>query len=165
MEINSYLYESLAHLKINVMFDYEIGGSERKIDASEAFADIAHNKTLFIQKLTDNDPLKPEKVEGLKTVEEVFEHFKPNVNVEFEKEDGSTVNENLQFNTLGDFNAKSMVQQSNYLRNLNIERDMYMNIIKQLKTNKTLKTALGNEETKTAFINALKGLAQELEEN
>lgn len=146
------------------MFNYEIGGNERKIDTSEAFADIAHNKTLFIQKLTDNEPIKPEKVEGLKTVQEVFNHYKPKVNVAFEKQDGSTVSETLHFNNLGDFSVKNMVNQSAYLNNVNIEREMSLNVIKQLKSNKTLKATLDDEETKNAFISALKNFVTELEE-
>ncbi|MBS7566728.1 type VI secretion system contractile sheath small subunit [Mucilaginibacter sp. Bleaf8] len=145
------------------MFNYEIGGNEKKVDTSEAFGEISPNKTLFIQKLTDNEPLRPEKVEGLKTVEEVFEHFKPNVDISLDKQDGSTVTENLKFQNLGDFGVKRLVQQSNYLRKLNIEREMYLSIIKQLKTNKTLKTALDNEETRGAFISALKNFVKELE--
>lgn len=146
------------------MFNYEIGGNEKKVDTSEAFGEISPNKTLFIQKLTDNEPLRPEKVEGLKTVEEVFEHYKPNVNISLDRQDGSVVNENLKFQNLSDFGVKKLVQQSSYLRKLNIEREMYMNIIKQLKTNKTLKTTLDNEETRGAFISALKNFVKELEQ-
>lgn len=147
------------------MFNYEIGGNERKIDASEAFVDIAPNKTLFVQQLTDNEPIKPEKVEGLKTVDDVFSHFKPKVEVGFEKADGSEAPETLHFNHLGDFSAKSIIQQSNLLRDLSIEHDMYLNIIRQLKSNKTLKSTLENPETKAAFANALANLAKELKEN
>jgi len=146
------------------MFNYEIGGNEKKVDTSEAFGEISPNKTLFIQKLTDNEPLRPEKVEGLKTVEEVFEHYKPNVNVALDKQDGSVVTENLKFTNLGDFGVKNLVQQSSYLRKLNIEREMYLNIIKQLKTNKTLKTTLDNEETRAAFVSALKNFVKELDQ-
>jgi len=147
------------------MFNYEIGGNERKVDSSEAFAEIAFNKTLFVQKLTDNEAIKPEKVEGLKTVEEVFDHYKPNVRVSFEKEDGSPVSESLQFRSLGDFGVKSIIEQSNYLTDINIEREMSLNVIKQLKSNKTLKTTLDDAETKAAFISALKNFVDELEEN
>jgi hypothetical protein len=147
------------------MFDYEIGGNERKIDTSEAFADIAHNKTLFVQKLTNNDPLKPEKVEGLKTVQEVFNHYRPNVDVELERYDGSIITEKLQFNHLGDFSVKSITSQSQHLNNVSIEKAMSLSVIKQLKSNKTLKTTLDNAETKNAFINALKNFVAELEEN
>jgi len=146
------------------MFNYEIGGNETKVDTSEAFGEIAPNKTLFIQKLTDNEPLRPEKVEGLKNVEAVFAHYKPKVSVELEKESGSSVTETLHFNNLGDFSPGNLVQQSKYLHKLNIQREMYLNIMKQLKTNKTLKSTLDNAETKQAFIEALKSIVTELDQ-
>jgi predicted component of type VI protein secretion system len=147
------------------MFNYEIGGNERKIDTSEAFVDISPNKTLFVQQLTDQEPVKPEIVEDLKTVEDVFKHFKPKVDVSFDKKDGSTVNETLHFNSLGDFTVKSITQRSNQLRDLNVESEMYLNIIRQLKTNKTLKATLENPETRQAFAAALENLAKELQQN
>lgn len=147
------------------MFNYEIGGNERKIDTSEAFVDISPNKTLFVQQLTDQEPVKPEIVEDLKTVEDVFKHFKPKVDVSFDKKDGSAVNETLHFNSLGDFTVKSITQRSNQLRDLNVESEMYLNIIRQLKTNKTLKATLENPETRQAFAAALENLAKELQQN
>ncbi|MGN7723309.1 hypothetical protein [Chitinophaga sp. 22620] len=147
------------------MFNYEIGGNERKVDASEAFVDISPNKTLFIQQLTDNDPVKPEIVEGLKTEDEVFRHFKPSVGVNFESNDGSAKDETLRFEHLGDFSVKNLVQQSDTLRNLKVESDMYLNIIRQLKTNKTLKATLENPETRQAFAAALENLAKELQQH
>ncbi|NIG57598.1 hypothetical protein [Chitinophaga sp. Cy-1792] len=147
------------------MFNYEIGGNERRIDASEAFVDISPNKTLFVQQLTEQEPIKPEIVEGLKTVEEVFRHFKPGVSVDFEQKDGATVHEKLHFEHLGDFSVKSMILQSNQLRDLNVESEMYLNIIRQLKTNKTLKATLENPETRQAFAAALENLARELQQN
>lgn len=147
------------------MFEYEIGGNERKVETSESITDIAFNKTMFIQKLTDNEPLRAEKVEGLKKVEDVFAHFKPNVNVEFEGEDGASVNENLKFKALGDFSTKSIVSNSDYLSGINVEKEMSASVIKQLKSNKTLKSTLENPETKDAFIQVLKGFIDELEKN
>ena len=147
------------------MFEYEIGGNERKTETSESIVDISFNKTMFIQKLTDNEPLKPEKIAGLKTVEEVFKHFKPNVQVGFEDAEGAAVSENLQFRGLGDFGVKSLVAQSDYLSNVNVEKELSASVIKQLKSNKTLKSTLENEDTKSAFINVLKGFIEELENN
>jgi hypothetical protein len=129
----------------------------------EGFVEISPNKTLFIQKLTNEAPIKPELVEGLQTVEEVFEHFKPACDVDLDKEDGSTVKENFQFGGLGDFDTKNLTNQSAYLKNLSLENDAYLKIIKQLKTNKSLKNVIENPETKAAFVNALKALAFELE--
>ena len=131
----------------------------------EGFVEISPNKTLFIQKLTYDDPIKPEIVEDLQTVEQVFEYFKPNCDVELDKEDGSTTKENFRFAGLGDFDTKNLTNQSPYLKNLSVENDAYLKIIKQLRSNKSLKNVIENPETKNAFINALKALASELEES
>jgi hypothetical protein len=80
----------------------------------EGFIEISPNKTLFIQKLTANDPVRPEIVEGLQTVEEVFEHYQPDCDVELEREDGSSVKDNFKFRGLGDFDVKSLTNQSAY---------------------------------------------------
>ncbi len=82
------------------MFNYDLGGNSVNPEVSEAMAEIAFNKTLFVQKLTADEAIRPEVV-NLQTVQQVFEHYKPNVDVEFTKEDGSTVSENLQFNNVG----------------------------------------------------------------
>ena len=60
-----------------------IGGNEVPIDASEAILEIAPNRTLIAQKLSAENPVKPELVEGLNTLDKVFEHFKPTIKVDF----------------------------------------------------------------------------------
>ncbi|MEO6818709.1 MAG: hypothetical protein ABI266_09290 [Ginsengibacter sp.] len=129
----------------------------------EGFVEISPNKTLFIQKLTYDDPVKPEIVEDLQKIEDVFEHFKPQVDVELNKEDGSTVKENFKFGGLGDFDVKNLTNQSPFLKNLNNENDAYLKILKQLKSNKSLKNVVENAETKQAFINSLKSLIEEID--
>lgn len=131
----------------------------------EGFVEISPNKTLFIQKLTNEDPISPDIVEGLQTVEQVFDYFKPNMDVELDKEDGSTMKEHFGFAGLGDFDIKNLTNQSSYLKNLSVENDVYLRIVKQLKTNKSLKNVIENPETRAAFVNSLKALAAELEEN
>lgn len=131
----------------------------------EGFVEISPNKTLFIQKLTNEDPVTPEIIDGLGTVEDVFAHFKPNVDVEMDKEDGSTTKENFRFSGLGDFDIKSLTNQSAYLKNLNLEKNVYLKIITQLKTNKSLRNVIENPDQRAAFVNALKAIASELEEN
>jgi hypothetical protein len=146
------------------MFNYGIGGQEVPNDASEAMADIPQNRTLMIEKLTADAPIKPEIVQGLKTVDEVFQHFKPQVDCEFQKEDGSNVNETLSFNNLGDFGAKGITEQSRFLNELKMEKDEYAKAVKQMKSNKLLKSVTENPDTKAAFINALQALIQEIED-
>ena len=146
------------------MFNYGIGGNEIRPDASEAIADIPKNRTLVVEKLTDQAPVKPEMVYDLKNVDEVFAHFKPKVEVELEKEDGSSTNEALSFSNLGDFGTKGITNQNQFLQDLNQKQDQYMKIIKQLKSNKSLKTILENPDTNGAFVGALLALIQEIED-
>jgi predicted component of type VI protein secretion system len=147
------------------MFDYQVGGNAVKIDASEGMADIPMNRSLFVQKLTADDPIRPEAVYDLKTVDEVFEHFKPSVEVEFETADGSSTNEEIQFRGVGDFKTSAMVQQSKFLQGLNAEKEESQKLMKQLKTNKLVKGVVDNPEAKAAFVNALQNLIQELDAN
>lgn len=130
----------------------------------EGFVEISPNKTLFVQKLTNEPPVKPEIVEDLQTVEQVFDYFKPNCDVELDREDGSALKENFAFAGLGDFDIKNITNRSDYLKNLSLENDAYLKIIKQLKSNKSLKNVIENPETKQAFVNALKALVAELDE-
>jgi ribosomal protein L25 (general stress protein Ctc) len=146
------------------MFNYDLGGNSVDAEVSEGMAEIAFNKTLFVQKLTADDPIRPEVV-NLQTVQQVFDHYKPNVDVEFTKDDGTTVTENLKFDNVGSFAVKNVIAQSKYLNNVNLEHDAYLKIMKQLKTNKALKLVVENPETKEAFVNALRALAAELDES
>ncbi|MBQ0786308.1 MAG: hypothetical protein KBT69_02340 [Oceanihabitans sp.] len=147
------------------MDTYGIGGTEVKTDANEAIQEIPQNRTLFVEKLTQDQPIKPEVVTGLKTVEEVFEHYKPEVEVEFEDVDGVGRKENLNFKNLGDFGGKGITKQSKFLKDLNTEKDQYIKIVKQLKTNKILKTALENPEAKASLLEAMRALLTEIEES
>ncbi|AUC76964.1 MULTISPECIES: hypothetical protein [unclassified Olleya] len=144
---------------------YGIGGNEVKSDAAEAIQDIPQNRTLFVEKLTQDQPIKPEVVKGLKTVDDVFEHYKPNVDVEFEDSDGVNKKENLKFSNLGDYGAIGITKQSKFLKDLSTEKDQYVKIAKQLKTNKILKTALENPEAKQALLESIRALLTEIEEN
>ena len=141
-----------------------IVGNEVPLDASEAIADIPQNRTLIAQKLTADDPIKPELVEGLTTVEKVFEHFKPHVNIDFEDAQGAMKKETLSFANLGDFGVKGITAQSSFLTGLETEKDQLQKIVKQLKSNKVLKAALEDPEAKAALLSTLQGLIGELEE-
>lgn len=146
------------------MFNYGIGGQEVPKDASEGMADIPMNRTMMLEKLTANDPIKPQLVEGLKTIEEVFAHFKPNLEMEFQGEDGSTQSDKLNFANLGDFGSKGITNQSGFLKDLELKKNEFAKIIKQLKSNKALKTALENPETRAAFLQSLQSMVQEIDE-
>jgi len=143
---------------------YEIGGNDVNVNASEGINEIAGNKTLFAQHLTDKAPLKPEVVEGLTTVEAVFEHFKPSVNLELEGEDGMSVKETLGFTNVGDFNPKNLVERSRYLKEIDDRKMAYIQILKQIKTNKVLQKIINDPDNKAALLGALEELVRELDE-
>ncbi|PKH52839.1 hypothetical protein CXF68_20000 [Tenacibaculum sp. Bg11-29] len=145
------------------MYNYGIGGNEVKKDAGEAIADIPSNKTLLIQKLTNEAPVTPEAVYGLQTVEEVFEEFAPNVEVEFQDEQGTDVKEKISFKNLGDFGSKSIKKNSAFLNRLDIEKEQNTKIIRQLTSNKGLKKALENPETRAAIAQVLQDSLSEIE--
>ncbi|MBC8033641.1 MAG: hypothetical protein H7Y03_05810 [Chitinophagaceae bacterium] len=141
-----------------------LGGIMADVEASEAFADIPQNRVLMAEKLTANAPVKPEIVGGLTTVEQVFEHFKPKIDMDFETEEGTARKETLHFTNLGDFGIKGITAQSQFLEELTLKREQFQKIIKQLKTNKLLKQALSDAETKQALINSLNALIKELDQ-
>ncbi len=141
-----------------------IGGNEVPLEVNEAISEIPQNKTLIAQKLTQDAPSKAELVEDIKSINQAFEHFKPECDIEFEDIDGVEIKETLKFNNLGDFGSKGITSQSDYLNDLNVEQEQLQRMIKQLKTNKILKSVLQEPEAKEAFLNSLQSLINELEQ-
>ena len=144
------------------MDNYSLGGSEVKTDTGEAILEIDQNKTLLVQKLTQNPAVKPEVVKGLKSIDAVFGHFKPEVEVVHEDNNGIESKETLHFSNVGDFTKKGIVQQSEYLKNLNAEKEQYLKVVKQLKSNKVLKMAIENPQAKEALLESIHSLLTEL---
>ncbi len=142
-----------------------IGGEVVKSKGVEAIKDLTENRTMIVQKLTQNAPTKPEIVENLKCIEDVFEKFKPTAEVSFKDREGSKVQEELAFNSIADFSLKGMTQNSNFLSQLNMQAQTYQQILQELKNNNRMKKMLANEEGKTALLKALMALLKELEEN
>jgi len=142
---------------------YGIGGTEVKTDAFEAFADIPQNRVLLAEKLTKDPPVKPDIVDGLTDIGSVFEHFDPKVEMEFTSEEGTLRRETLRFRGLEDFGTRGITAQSPYLKELNMKQRQYHKIIRQLKTNKLLRQAIANKDTKENLILALQSLIRELD--
>ncbi len=143
-------------------FDYGVGGNVRDRKLSEGMADIPMNKTLIIQKLTNDPEVSPKVVKGMDTIDKVFETFKPSITVNMSDLEGSEKEEKLEFNSLGDFGAKGILNQSKMLKSLNDEKEELYKFMKQIKTNKILKKVLENPAAKEAYITELKSLLEEL---
>ena len=146
------------------MYDYNIGGQERKNEVNEGIADIPQNKTLLIERLTDDPPLSPQVIPDLKNIGDVFNFFQPVKEVEFDTEDGSSRTEKLEFRNLADFGKQGITRQSAFLNELNHQCDDLQKFIRQLKSNKILKSLLDNREAKNAYLSCLQGMIAELEQ-
>lgn len=144
--------------------NYEIGGNEVKIDASESIAAIPENRTMLVEQLTSDEPVNPEAAVGLTSIEQVFAHYKPQIDVEFTNEEGQPVEETFHFASVGDFAVKNLTGQSKFLKGLDTQKEFYDTLIKQLRSNKVLQRALENADSKAAFVAALQGVIAELDE-
>src|ERR1700729_1288634 len=105
------------------MYDYNIGGQERKSEVNEGIADIPQNRTLLIERLTDEPPLAPQIIPDLKNISDVFQFFQPGKEVEFDTESGASFTEKLAFRSLADFGKQGITRQSTYLNELNHQCD------------------------------------------
>jgi hypothetical protein len=144
------------------MNEVEIGGQLVPQQSFEAITQIASNRTLLVQQLTSK-PGKPEPITGLKNMDEVFGHFKPAAKVAFETAEGKPVNEELKFNNLGDFGKEGLISQSAFLGETRGQKETYSKIAKQLRTNKILKSALQNAESRQALLQAIGAMMQEID--
>lgn len=145
------------------MFNYDIGGQERKIEVNEGISEIPQNRTLLIEKLTDESPLAPRIIPDLKNTADVFECFKPTKEIEFETASGAVQPETLRFQSLASFGKQGIVRQSDYLNELRQQSDDLQKFVRQLKSNKILRTLLDNQEAKTAYVACLQGLIAEID--
>jgi predicted component of type VI protein secretion system len=147
------------------MLDYGIGGVERKANnANEGISDIPLNRTFLIEKLTGEAPVSPEIVYDLKNIGEVFGHFQPQLDVEFQTEEGAPVQETLRFASLSDFSTSNIIKQSELLTSLHTHSEIYLKLVQQLKSNKMLLNLLNNKEAKEAYLTALDALIAEIDE-
>ena len=128
------------------------------------------NKTLFIdQYTTDAQSEDPELFEDAKTINDVFDHFKPNVEVAFTGEDGGIVSETLHFNEIKDFEADggrgNLVANSEFLSEQKAQMDSFAKVRKQIEQNKKLRDILKDPKSKEELKDYLEYLLNELKDN
>lgn len=131
---------------------------------SAAMAKLPENRTLLVAELTETPPNKPALTYELETIDAVFEHFKPNTKVEFADEQGASINEKLEFNSVGDFGKKALVDKSELLGTLDDKQKEHLSFSRKLQSNKVLQKILNDPAKKTAYITMLQALIQELED-
>jgi len=147
------------------MAKYELGGHEVKQGTGgEGVTLLDQNKTIVVTQLTGDEPLAPAFEKDLKNINDVFAHYKPKVEVEFEDAEGSPVNNNLSFSSIADFGKKGLIKNSEFLQDLESQRAEYQKFVKMLKI-KQMGNILKDGEAKQAYINGIKAMIEELEQN
>lgn len=134
------------------------------VNTSDAIVEFPQNRTLMIEQLTDSAPAKVDFQHEFSTLDDVFEHYKPNVDAEFENVNGQPVKENLKFNTIKDFGENGLMKNSAFLNDLNLDIKTFADIEQQLVKNKVLRDALANETSRKDLVVALKAILAELQQ-
>lgn len=141
---------------------YGIDGTDFFDSSYEKVVEIPFNRVLFTAKFTDVSPTKPELAHEVRSLSQLFEHYKPVVKVPFRNAAGKTVSESFRFYAIGDFDIKSMEQQSNYISTLEAKRMQQQKMVRQLRSNKQLQQALADPEQRRALRNALSSIAKKM---
>lgn len=126
------------------------------------------NKTLVIDQYTSDATDEPDFFQDAKTMKDVFEHFKPSVDVDFKNEYGECVSETLHFNEMKDFDVNggkgNLVTNSKFLSDIKLQEDTAAKVRKQIGQNAKLRNILmdaqGREELRTMLQQMLNELEQ-----
>ena len=136
---------------------------EARDKAEASLAAIPERRTLVLAQLTDRPAAKPEMVYELEKMDDVFNHYKPEKKIEYQNEEGASINETIEFRNLSHFTKKSFIQRSNFLAGLSQKQKDHQTFAKRLQSNRTLQAVLNDPEKKAAYITILKSLIQELD--
>lgn len=133
-------------------------------DVPPSLSPISLNKTLYVAKLSDDYSPTPEAVPGLESVEDVMEHFKPEVGVTLYDEEGAPNYETFQFRQMGDFSREGLVEQSEMMRGLDSKINDLRKMDMHLRSNKLLQNALLNPQAKQVVLEMLQQMIDEIEQ-
>lgn len=124
---------------------------------------ISQNKTLYIGKFNDEMMQEPDAVEGLESVADVLERYKPEATVTLEGLDGMQSNETFEFRRMGDFTQEGLVEQSPMLRELTAQMRNLQKLDRHLRSNKLLQMALQNPQAKSIVLDMIQQMINELD--
>lgn len=147
-------------------FDFIRPGGNVDPNANKGYEKIEAlppSRTLYVAPF-NNMPDK-EKVHGLETMEAVFNYFKPEIEVEFQNEEGAPVFETIQFGKMKDFDPQGIAEQSPFLKEVAAKEYNYDRFYKNLKNNRQLQKALNDQASRAAYLNAIQRMIDELKES
>ena len=98
----------------------------------------------------------------MQTIDDVFERFEPTVQLEHVDAEGNEIKETMTFKGLGDFGAEKIKENSEFLSELDIEREQSIKIARQLASNKALQKVIENPALKDALAEVIEASIQEI---
>lgn len=137
------------------------------VDAQDGIIEFPQNRTLYADQFTENVMGGKKDRVGFspKCLEDVFEYYQPSKSeIPLDIEGDGTTYEDFSFKSIKDFEDDQLIEQSELLSSEKGKLDAYNAVIHQLEKNKTLRNALKDEAAKNNLKNALKALANEIED-
>ncbi|QQY81746.1 type VI secretion system contractile sheath protein TssC [Tamlana sp. s12] len=129
----------------------------------EGVQELPTNRTFLIHRFTEKTPLLPEIIEDLKTLQDVFSHFKPQISVVLEGLSGEQVNETMVFRNISDFDVSRMAFRSPYLRAISHKINSYFDVLKTLQSQETFKAVTYDKGGQEPFFKTVE-LCDDLKE-
>jgi predicted component of type VI protein secretion system len=133
-------------------------------DIPPSLSPISMNKTLYVAKFTDELPMIPEAKADMESVEDVMEHYKPEVTVLLEDAEGQQMAETFKFTRLGDFTPEGIVDQSPYLQDLTNRMNDLQRINHQLRSNRMLQYAIQNPQGRATLLAMVQQMIDEIDQ-
>ena len=133
-----------------------------RTQAGDTYAEIPQNRTMIAERLTQEPLHIPEVVHGLETVEQIFEHYRPAIELMFDTPEGGVMKESVSFNCIEDFGMRRIEERSIYLKQSLKQREQYLKMMKHLNSNTALQTLIADPGAKQAFLEAISCLRAEL---
>lgn len=143
------------------LYGHTIGANINEKDAPAGVKIVPDNKTLMALQLNDepDDTAEPRRHKNMK---EIFEHYKPQRELDLKTKDGDTDDMVFKFNGIKSFTKDGLIEQSPLLQELKEEEGIYAKFTDVLQTNEKLKGVIKNPEHKKEFVELLEALIEEL---
>ncbi len=145
------------------LYGHRIGANVHEPDAPQGVKVVPDNKTLIAMPFNDEHDEEVDPVR-LKSMKEIFAHYKPSREVVLKTADDESEEKVLQFNELKDFTKDGVISQCKVLQDLEEQQEIYSRMVDVLANNDKLRTVLNNDEHKQEFIDLLQTLIEELSE-
>ena len=147
------------------MNDRPISGNVN--DSFDGISAIDANRTLIIDQYNNKATEHPELFKGANSLRDVFEYFKPSVEVEFKDSEGKSVYEELRFGDIHDFDVDggngNLVMNSPFLSEVKSHYDNVVKIRWQIDQNATLCCVLRDADARKDLKAMLKSMLEELD--